>query len=203
MGILFFNGRYRDKEIDLRSEQVNNQSDRFKISVTEAPMNSRLAVRIPSWASRIELTLAGKKIRTFRDGDYLVLDQTLKKGYQIDIKLEYKMKWLNQDKSEIVFPITGKLQAALFYGPYLMSVDSNFQPFFDSEPSYSNYLILKDEMKFVPELAPTGSNLKNTYLVMQHFHSDMFGKHPVVMRPISETTWQSPCNIRVWFTISQ
>jgi hypothetical protein len=30
----------------------------------------------------------------------------------------------------------------------------------------------------------------------------MFGKIPVVMRPISETTWQSPCSIRVWFTIS-
>jgi len=117
--------------------------------------------------------------------------------------VEYEVKWVNIEKKEIAFPIAGKMKAALYYGPYLMSVDSNFQPFFDSEPSYSNYIELQEELKFSPELAPSGSNLKNTYLAMQHLHSGMFGKYPVVMRPVSETTWQSPCNIRVWFTISQ
>jgi len=200
---LFFAGEYCDKEIQLTSEQVNNQSNHFKIRVVKAGINSRLAVRKPIWANQVELTFSGKKLRTVQEGDNLVLDQPLQTGDQIDVKLEYKIKWVDNDKKEIAFPITGKMQAALFYGPYLMSVDSNFQPFFDAEPSLSNYIALDDDLKFAPELAPEGSNLKNTYVLMQHFHTDMFGKHPVVIRTISETTWQSPCNVRVWFKINQ
>jgi hypothetical protein len=160
-------------------------------------------VRKPSWARQVKFTSAGKKLRTEQKGDYLVLDQNLQTGDQIDLAVDYAVKWVDIDKKEIAFPISGKMQAALFYGPYLMSVDTNYQPFFDSEPNYSNYLELQDQLKFSPDLAPPGSNLKNTYLVMQHVHSDMYGKYPVVMRPICETTWQSPCNIRVWFTVSQ
>jgi len=200
---LFFDGKYEDNELHLTAEQVKDHSNQFKIRVIKAGINSRLAVRKPSWARQVELTYAGKKLRTEQKGDYLVLDQSLQAGDQIDVAVDYELKWVDHDKKEIAFPIKGKMQAALFYGPYLMSVDSNFQPFFDSEPNYSNYLDLRDQLKFTPELAPSGSNMKNTYLVMQHVHSDMFGKYPVVMRPISETTWQSACNIRVWFTISQ
>jgi hypothetical protein len=200
---LFFDGEYTDNELHLKAEQVKDHSNQFKIRVIKAGINSRLAVRKPSWARQVELTYAGKKLRTEQKGDYLVLDQSLQGGDQIDIAVDYELKWVDNDKKEVAFPIKGKMVAALFYGPYLMSVDSNFQPFFDSEPTDSNYIELQDQLKFTPELAPSGSNLKNDYLLIQHIHSDMFGKYPVVMRPISETTWQSPCNIRVWFTISK
>ena len=200
---LFLVGEYADKEIQISSEQINNQSNRFKIHVTKAGKNSRLSVRKPSWATQVELTFAGKKLPALQKGDYLVIDRPLQPGDAIEVELGYKMKWISMEKTEIAFPGTGKMQAALFYGPYLMSADSNFQPFFDSEPSLSNYLVMENELKSVSEMAPQGSNLKNTYLLMQHFHTDMFGMHPVVVRPISETTWQSPCNIRIWFTVSQ
>ncbi len=200
---LYFDGEYSDNEIHLTAEQVKNHSNQFKIRMIKVGPDSRLAVRKPSWARQVELTSAGKKLRTKQVGDYLVIDQSLQAGDQIDVAVEYEVKWVNRDKQEIAFPIDGKVQAALFYGPYLMSVDNNFQPFFDAEPNYSNYIVLADQLKFNPESAPEESNLKNTYLLMQHIHSDMFGKYPVVFRPISETTWQSPCDIRVWFTISQ
>lgn len=200
---LFFDGDYADNEIHLIAEQVKDHSNQFKIRVLKAGSDSRLAVRKPSWAKKMELTSAGKKLLTKQEGDYLVLDQTLQTGGQIDVAVEYEVKWVDNDKKEIAFPIDGKVQAALFYGPYLMSVDNNFQPFFDAEPNYSNYIVLEDQLKFNPESAPEESNLKNTYLLMQHVHSDMYGKYPVVFRPISETTWQAPCDIRVWFTVSQ
>lgn len=200
---LFFDGEYADNESRLTAEQVGNRSNQFKIRVIKAGKDSRLAVRKPGWARQVELTSTGKKLRAEQRGDYLFLDQSLQAGDQIDIVVDYELKWVGHDRKEVSFPIKGKMQAALFYGPYLMSVDSNFQPFFDSEPNYSNYVVLGDQLKFSSESAPPGSNLKNTYLIMQHVHSDMFGKYPVVMRPISETTWQSTCNVRVWFTISQ
>ncbi len=200
---LFFEAEYADNDLRLTSEPVSNHSNQFTIRIGKAGKDSHLAVRKPGWAKTVELTSGGKKLTTKQEGDYLVLDQTLQTGDQIDVELDYKVRWVNNDKQELTFPIAGKMKAALFYGPYLMSVDSNFQPFFDSEPNYSNYLVLGDQLRFSPELAPSGSNVKNTYLSMQHVHSDMFGKYPVVMRPISETTWQSACNVRVWFTISQ
>jgi hypothetical protein len=200
---LFLDGEYSDNELQLTAEQAKNNSNQFKIRVIKAGINSRLAIRIPSWARKVELTVGGEKLRTKQEGDYLIVDKILKNGDQIDVTLDYELKWVDSEKKEITFPIAGKMKAALFYGPYLMSVDANFQPFFDSEPSLTNYLVLQDELKFGPELAPSGSNLKNTYLVMQHIHTDMFGKYPVVMRPVSETTWQSACKTRVWFTISQ
>ncbi len=200
---LLLEGDYTDKENQLSAEQVNNHSNQLKIRVAKAAPGLRLAIRKPVWARNVVLTLGGKKLEAQQKGDYLVLDRALQTGDQIDVQLDYQMKWVDKDKKEIAFPITAKKQAALFYGPYLMSVDTNFQPFFDAEPSYSNYIALQDGQKFDPEKAPSGSNMKNTYLVMQHVHSDMYGKYPVVMRPISETTWQPPCNMRVWFTISQ
>lgn len=200
---LFLDGEYSDKEIHLTAEQVKNHSNQFKIRVGQAVPGLRLAIRKPGWAKQVKLTVGGEKLPAVQTGDYLVIDKILKNGDQIDVTLDYQVKWIDSEKKEIAFPISGKMQAALFYGPFLMSVDGNFQPFFDSEPSLSNYLVLQDELKFGPELAPSGSNLKNTYLVMQHIHTDMFGKYPVVIRPISETTWQSACKTRVWFTISQ
>jgi DUF1680 family protein len=200
---LFLDGEYSDNELQLTAEQAKNNSNQFKIRVIKAGINSRLAIRIPSWARKVELTVGGEKLRTKQEGDYLIVDKILENGDQFDVALDYELKWVDSEKKEIAFPIAGKMKAALFYGPYLMSVDANFQPFFDSEPSLTNYLVLQDELKFGPELAPSGSNLKNTYLVMQHIHTDMFGKYPVVMRPVSETTWQSACKTRVWFTISQ
>ncbi len=200
---LFLDGEYADNEIHLAAEQANNQSNHYTIRVIKSGINSRLAIRIPSWAKQVELTVAGEKLRTKQAGDYLVIDKILENGDQIDVTVDYQVKWVDSKKKEIAFPIAGKMQAALFYGPYLMSVDGNFQPFFDSEPSLSNYLVLQEQLKFGPELAPSYSNIKNTYLVMQHIHTDMFGKYPVVMRPISETTWQPACKTRVWFTVSQ
>ena len=200
---LFLEGEYVDNELQVIAGQEKNHSNQFKIRVIKSGISSRLAIRKPSWARQVGLTLAGEKLQTKQAGDYLVIDKILKNGDQIDVSVEYHVKWVDSEKKEIAFPIAGKMQAALFYGPYLMSVDGNFQPFFDSEPSLSNYLVLQDELKFGPETAPSGSNLKNTYVVMQHIHTDMFGKYPVVMRPISETTWQPACKTRVWFTISQ
>lgn len=200
---LFFDGEYSGNGFIISAEQANSHSNQFKIHVDKAPLNSRLAVRIPGWARNVELTIGGKKLDAHQQGDYLIAERPLQPGDQIVITLDYELKWVGHDRKEIPFPIKGKTQAALFYGPYLMSVDANFQPFFDSEPNYSNYLDMRESLKFDPAQAPSYSNLKNTYLVMQHVHSDMFGKYPVVMRPISETTWQSPCNIRVWFTVSQ
>lgn len=200
---LFLDGEYTDKDNHLTAEQVNSHSNQFKIRVGKAAPGLRLAIRKPGWARNVELTLGGKKLDAKQKGDFLFLDRSLQTGDQIDVQLDYQMKWVDKDKREIAFPITGKKQAALFYGPYLMSVDTNFQPFFDAEPNYSNCIALQDGLKFAPELAPSGSNMKNTYLVMQHAHSDMYGKYPVVIRPVSETTWQPPCNVRVWFTISQ
>jgi hypothetical protein len=107
----------------------------------------------------------------------------------------------DKDKKEIGLPLQDKTRAAIFYGPYLMSIDGNFQPFFDSEPNYTNYLELSALLNLTPESAPTDSRVKDCYIKADHFHSDMFGKYPVILRPISETTWESPCNVRVWFTI--
>jgi hypothetical protein len=200
---LFFDGEYSDKENHLTAEQVKNNSNQFRIRVEKAAPGLRFAIRKPGWAKNLALTFNGKMLDTHREGDYLFLDRSLQMGDEIDVQLDYQMIWVDTDKREIAMPVAGKKVAALFYGPYLMSVDADFQPFFDSEPSYSNYIALQNGLAFSPELAPSGSNKKNTYLVMQHVHSDMYGKYPVVMRPISETTWQPPCNVRVWFTISQ
>jgi hypothetical protein len=200
---LFLEGEYIDNEVHLLVEKVDRLSNQYVIRVRKAGKKSQLAIRKPRWAKNMAITVDGKPYRTKQLADYLVIDQGLKPGDQIDIQLDYNLKWVGTDKKELVFPISGKMQAALFYGPYLMSVDGNFQPFFDSEPNYSNYLVFEDSLKSAPAQAPPFSKLKDTYLEMQHVHSDMFGTYPVLLRPICETTWQPPCNVRVWFTVSQ
>ena len=198
---LFFDGEYQDNEVQLQAVQTGNQSNRFQITIFKSAPDIRLAIRKPGWAKGVSLKSDGKIISTRDEGDYLVVDRALHPNERLEIELVYKLRLFDKDKKEIGLPLPDKTRAAIFYGPYLMSIDGNFQPFFDSEPNYTNYLELPALLNLTPESAPTDSRVKDCYIKADHFHSDMFGKYPVILRPISETTWESPCNVRVWFTI--
>lgn len=198
---LFFDRNYTDSDFQLSMKQKEGQSNQFTLTVLKTGNNNRLAIRKPSWAKTVALTNGKKSVQLTEKDGYLYVNQPLKPGETFDLNLEYDMRWCGQSNETLTLPLVSKSKVALFYGPYLMSVDTGFQPFFDSEPNWSNRLIVNNNPKFVPELAPVVSNKKNTYILMQHSHSDMFGTYPVVLRPIAETTFELPCNVRVWFLV--
>ena len=198
---LFLGGNYNDENLVVNASQTKCESNKFSIEVEKARDNQFLAVRVPSWAKNVFVTKNGKNVNFTLKGEYLVSDNPVKKGEVYEVSVEYKLKWVDFRRQELTLPIETKTKAALFYGPYLMSADSGFQPFFDSEPNGGNYIDLKNLGKFVPKYAPKKSKMKNTYLQLEHFHSDMYGTFPVILRPLCETTWQPPCNARIWFDV--
>lgn len=199
---LFFDGEIKDDNIQVSVTQDKNLSNKLNVGVLKADKDSRLAVRVPEWAKKITIKSSDKVLKTNSDGDYVILDKKLNTGDKIEIEFEYKLKLVGKRNNEIQLPISKKMEAAIFYGPYLMSADGVFQPFFDSEPNYTNYVEIPDQLNLIPESAPESSRLKDAYIKLEHTHSEMYGKYPVIIRPICETTWQSPGNTRFWFTVA-
>ena len=198
---LFFDGEYQDNGVHLKAVQAENHSNRFQITILKSAPDTRLAIRKPLWINGMSLKSNGKIVNTKVEGDYMVVDRAIQPNEKLELELEYKLRLFDKDKKEIGLPLQAKTRAAIFYGPYLLSVDADFQPFFDSEPNYTNCLELPTLLNFTPASAPTDSKVRDCYLKADHVHSDMFGKYPVILRPVGETARESPCNVRVWFDI--
>ena len=197
---LFFPGTYTASNSILNITKENSQSAKYVVDLKKFSAKN-LKIRKPRWAKSINITVNGNVIPANDKDDYVTLNQA-KTGDKVTIELNYKLQF-KTEKGEIFTaenaPAT-KFKAAIFYGPYLMSVDDHFQLEFMAEPSTENCLVYKTgfqncDKKFIPET----SFCSEAYLKTAYKHATMYGEHPVILRPMAETTYQYPGNTRLWF----
>jgi len=197
---LFFTSQYSDSNLSVSSVRVG--SNKFTITINKTGKDSRLAIRRPAWAKNIFLTKGNRDCMCRNEGNFIYIDEQLCAGDEYNIEFEYKIKLYNKKKEPVELPVKDLTEAAFFYGPYLMCVDDIFQPFFDAEPNYSNYIVLDGKNNsVVSEEKCKEPEATLPFLEYNYYHTGMFGKYPVIMRPFCETTFQAPCNTRVWFNV--
>ena len=167
-----------------------------------------IAIRIPSWATEISLTLNGKKIDGKKENGYLLVERVWTKSDKLQIDLIYRLKLITSDKQSFSItnmPATLK-KTSLQYGPYLLSADDGFNTSFLAEPAGRNVIYLSEKaiqptasaFKMVP-----ASNLLDGYLKMEYRHEGYYAPGTVILRPMSEVTYGHQANVQLYFNFEK
>jgi DUF1680 family protein len=205
---LFYHANYHNGKLAFEWHKApSTTGGHYVLEVRQAAKGKRtIAVRKPEWAEAVRADIDGRGIESaVRDG-YLIFDRVWKRGEKLNLSIDYRMTFIRKsDRKEFGLKEidNSELTAALRYGPYLMSIDDGFQPLYVASPSWDNKILLEE--KGFP-IKPRGTIKRNynteveeAYLLFHYIHWGMYGRHDVVMRPMSESTFQRPANLRVWF----
>jgi DUF1680 family protein len=142
-----------------------------------------LALRRPSWARGMDLSLNGQRLESQAGDALLRITRTFAKGDVVAARFEYRTRLVTLDGREIEPAQLGSTptRAALYCGPWLMAVDEQVDPYFFGEPWPDNVVTLP------PDLAPRASKAGRVHLAVAYEHGGFPGVLPVTLRPIGET----------------
>jgi hypothetical protein len=205
---LFFQSAYRRDGLDVEWRKVTSRTGGLyllKIRKADASPHT-IAVRVPGWAASISASIGGVPSRgETRDG-YMVFTRRWRRGELLKISVVYRVSFVRRNDRKVLSSDEmggSEITAALRYGPYLMSVDDGFQPLYVAAPSWGHVIVVDRESLSggAPQTgtAPGGSFVPEAYLRFRYRHWGMSPLQEVIMRPMSEDTFQRPANLRVWF----
>lgn len=157
-----------------------------------------LIFRQPAWAEPVSLLLNGEEISAQRTPQGARLNRSWRKGDRVEAHMLCKPRlalrdgrWLSPGQLE-----DRPVEAALFFGPWLMGVCENIEPLFFGEPWQGNRV----QLSLTPEsnLHTQGPRLRTSY------HHDSFpGIHDLVLCPVSEYSQWDNCTLAVWLNYSK
>jgi DUF1680 family protein len=181
----------------------------FRITVDAAPGgNSAIALRQPSWAKDIRLRVNGaEQSPTLRDG-YLTLERAWKSGDVIEVDWTYAVRLQLRDGS-LIQPadLTEQpVQAALFHGPWLLSVIDELDPTFHGEPWRNNVIHLSETVTRPASAGgPSDSPciVEDAHLLLDYRHDGFPDPCSVILRPISEQTPYRQPMATVWLNFAR
>lgn len=205
---LFFHSAYRKDGLAVEWSKVpSGKGGRYLLKIEEAGAGRHtIAIRMPGWAEAMKASIGGTPVEAEVRNGSLMLDRRWKRGEVLKIMVEYRAAFVRRsDRKELSVNELGnsEITAALKYGPYLMSIDDGFQPLYVASPSWGHTLII-DQNTLPPALSQKGSGwaasfVGEAYLRFHYRHWGMSAPQEVIMRPMSEDTFQRPSNLRVWF----
>jgi len=172
----------------------------FVARVDKAPENGvSLAVRKPGWAERMTVTANGKPIDTTESDGYVMPSRRLKPGERVEVEFVYQARLLTRDGQTLgLDQVTDKpVEAALYYGPWLLGVDEADNPMFFGEPWMGNEIYLPDKLKGA-QGSPHLLSLPCAQLVCEYVHGGFPEKLSVTLRPFSEYSLHEPTAFGVW-----
>lgn len=195
--------------LDIKSEEnsfgisiIKNTNEKYSSYTIDfnSTINKSIAIRKPSWAKAMEVKLNGLKVSFSSINNYIVLNK-ISKGDKITISFIYKLYILNTNKKEIYSDsIISDTTGYIIYGPWLMGADQNIAEPFICAPSYKNIIIWNDSVNvncvcrtFNPE----------SFLEFNYIHQDFPGIQKVILRPLSEQSFEKHTNVTVLFNIKK
>jgi len=168
----------------------------FTVSVGKAPAEARtLALRQPSWSRPLLLTLNGKPIQAKAAGGYALVERIWQAGDRLEVRFPCLLRLILRDGRVVPSKALGSqaVDAALYWGPWLMGVDENPDALFFGEP-------WEDNLIFLPE-SPSIGPLRRTalpQLTVSYTHGGFPGIEHVTLRPISEMAHHEQAIFAVW-----
>jgi len=158
----------------------------------EQPITS-FAMRNPSWADNVDMYLNGKKVEYKSANGYLMLENRLKAGDALQLRLKYRTRIIDMNNN-FVKPadVTRPINGTLCYGPYILGVDTHADIVFSSEPS-NNVVFVETIANSAGIKAMDGikarSFVGDAYLTANYQHGGFPSYYQTVFRPISELTY--------------
>ncbi len=189
--------------------KVKDDVPRYLIEMSvSGKTDFRLLIRKPYWINDMNISLNGKQINPPEEGGYFVIDHAWKNADKIEFRLMPALRLLDNNLDEI--PLTSidgePVHAAMVYGPWLMSVDEVSQDLFMTELSLGNIIYIPDDIrpKVVDgDLVPTETFNPESYLSFEFLKEGTSQTGQVILRPLSEVTFQAPSNVRFWLNFAR
>jgi hypothetical protein len=150
----------------------------------------------------------GKDFAGKESDGYIMLPENLKTGDRILFACTPVLRFLDEKRNVIPMEtLTAKpVQAAIQYGPWLLSVDEVYQNLFMTEVSERNVLYLPAVNTFGvadPSLVPEKSFNPEAYLACEFLKDGTSQTGTVILRPMSEASFQGPSNVRFWLLVAR
>jgi DUF1680 family protein len=204
---LFYNSEFKDDDIAFDLLRTNNTDTIYKIKIKQSGSKSvSIGIRKPYWAKSMTLKINNVSENAKEQAGYLVITRKWKENEEIEIKIEYDLKFITKERKVITLEqAQGNLNGvAMQYGPYLMGIDDGSQPLFLSEPATKNVIIINKSDLGILKTNLNKGLIKNSlvsdgYLTFKYIHDGFYGENNVTMRPVSEISHQRLANLKFWF----
>jgi len=206
---LFYPADYKDDEISFILKKTKGKLPSFELKISTVNGDiPRIAFRNPYWSRSTTVTLNGKDLEIKEAEGYLIINQPLKRGDKINIILHPVLRLVDRERNGIdLTSLSVKpVKAALLYGPWLMCADDVYQNLFMTELSENNIIYIPDDLTFIPaedESIPHDSFNPEAYLSFVFLKEGTSQTGKVILRPVSEASFQGPSNVRHWLYFSR
>ncbi|MCG2615241.1 glycoside hydrolase family 127 protein [Terrimonas sp. NA20] len=184
---LYIETTYTDKKIGytITKDKPSDGLQFFHIRLNSIDAKAGpVALRVPSWAEKMEVMINGKKISTPAKDDYLQLGNH-SAGTVIRVGFKYRVS-IHTGNAKSITPSqlsSSPVAGSLHYGPYLMGADDKTDPIFVAEPN-DNTVYLKAITPVLASPAITGIRFP-----VRYSHSGFPSDLQSVLRPVGALTF--------------
>ena len=201
---LFFNAVLDTEEIRITIDEMDFSSFSYRITVeNKEDQEVTLALRKPGWSDKTGILREGQSLDVNEQDGYMHL-RILEGHHSYIVEFNPVLKLYDTEKQEYnPLPGEGVFRAAMVYGPYLLGIDNGFSPLYLAEPSENNIMfinptLMTDPVRASLEEIPEESMVKRAYLKFDYRHESVYETSTVILRPISENTYQVNSNVKFW-----
>ena len=181
---------------------LTNRPQALQITVEQAPQDeTTLAVRQPAWAADWALTLNGQPIDAENRDGYLRLRRTWADGDTLEATYTYRPRLVARDGKNLTpadLSAEKSVEAALFYGPWLLGIDSAYDPAFHGEPWLGNEVLLPTTLSGGTEPPDGALSLPQAHIPVTFRHEGFPEPCTATLRPFSERTQHEQSLFSVW-----
>jgi DUF1680 family protein len=192
-------GRARGEGLAVSADSALGRDGSVRLQITSADGKTRtLAIRQPSWARDMEISVNGRKLDAPNRNGYRQLTRGWKAGDRVLVKYAMTTRTVRDPQSKRV---------ALFHGPWLLGIDEAMNPYYFDEPSNENRLRLAApaaDGAVALDRAPVTGAVKFAVPAARFTVTYLQGGYPMtpgkaVLRPVAEQTGTSTTTWEFWF----
>ena len=220
-------GRWSANDMVVRIERIPESGLAYRITVEQAPTDFQtLSVRVPNWAESIRKTvlvdgkaISDAKAEVVSDGNEEPLlkaygrsaghGRIWKAGDVMEVRLACVLRFVDRNKRVFrqgELPEEQPVEAAVFYGPWLLGVNAHTNPMFHGEPYADNILLFGDEeatlagISYEPQAGPL---LNGPRLPLNYQHSGFPDRYQVTLQPVGEQNTHLQTTVSCWHLVKR
>jgi len=191
-----------------RPGATDPQAPAFRVVVEQAPSGARyIAIRKPSWATEVTVRINRDIVDPVLNDGHLTLERIWEGNDVIEVDWTYAVRLVKQDGAVIRQALTkNPIKAALFYGPWLLGINEELDPYFHGEPWRDNVIWLPASIeRSKASVGPEGDPriVEDAHLVVKYRHGGFPDPCTVTLRPISEQTPYRQPMVTTWLNFQK
>ena len=164
-----------------------------------------MSIRKPGWAAGASLMVNGQVVEAADgagdEGGYAVVRRAWGSHDALEVVFAADLRLETRDKKSMTLDAMGAdvVEAALWYGPYLLSAQSSSDAAFFAEPWANNVVYLSDGMAATPgQDKERPFAIPGSCFVASYLHEGSTEPSQVVLRPMSDCMQDDQNTIAVW-----